>query len=166
MHRRSKMLVAAPNLCLDITIALPRLVPCTVARATATDTSAGGKGVNVARASVALGATPTLAGFLPARDGHHFVELLQAENPAGISLRSVTVDGVLCVASILLEDCGRVSVINGRGPDIAGDADIVRQGMAVASASCETQTAGRVYPARAAALFEQIAIRSVPVTHR
>lgn len=109
------MLIAAPNLCLDITIALPRLVPGSVARATATDTCAGGKGANVARAAIALGATPTLAGFLPMRDGHHFVELLARD---GVALRFVDVEGVLRVASVLLEDDGRVSVINGRGPDV------------------------------------------------
>lgn len=109
------MLIAAPNLCLDITVTLPRLVPGAVTRATATDTSAGGKGVNAARAAIALGATPTLAGFLPTQDGHHFVELLE---PEGVALRRVAVGGVLRVASILVEHDGRVSVINGRGPEV------------------------------------------------
>src|ERR1700712_5782570 len=109
------MLIATPNLCLDITVSVPRLRPGTVTRATATDTSAGGKGVNVARAALALGGRPVLAGFLPTGDGHRLEELLQAD---GLALRPVAVDGVLRVASILLESNGRVTVINGRGPEV------------------------------------------------
>ncbi len=109
------MLIATPNLSLDITIRLDRLRPGTVARATATDTSAGGKGVNVARAALALGAGPELAGFLPAQDGSRLATMLARE---GTAFHPVAVDGELRVASILLEADGRVTVINGRGPDI------------------------------------------------
>lgn len=116
------MLIASPNLCLDITVALPRLVPGAVARATATNTSAGGKGVNVARAARTLGTPPVVAGFLPRQDGSRFSDLIDSE---GLTLRSVAVDGVLRVASILLEDDGRVTVINGRGPDV-GPAEWLR----------------------------------------
>ncbi len=109
------MLIATPNLCLDITVRLARLEPGTVARATFTDTSAGGKGVNAARAATALGAAPMLTGFLPTADGSRFEQLLAAE---GTSFRPSAVDGVLRVATILLEDDGRVTVVNGRGPEI------------------------------------------------
>ena len=109
------MLVATPNLCLDITVRLPRLVPGSVARAGATDTSAGGKGGNVCRAATLLGADPMLTGFLPRVDGHWFEELLAAERTA---FRPLPVAGRLRVATILLEDDGRVTVVNGRGPDI------------------------------------------------
>ncbi|QNK81675.1 1-phosphofructokinase family hexose kinase [Nakamurella sp. PAMC28650] len=109
------MLIAAPNLCLDITIAIPRLVPGSVSRATGTDTSAGGKGVNVARAARTLGGRPVVAGFLPRADGSRFTRLLDAE---GLALRKVDVDGVLRIASILVEDDRRVTVINGRGADV------------------------------------------------
>ncbi|MET3808784.1 1-phosphofructokinase family hexose kinase [Nakamurella sp. UYEF19] len=109
------MLIATPNLCLDITVRLPHLVPGAIARATATDTSAGGKGVNVARAATALGAGPLLTGFLPTGDGSRLEQLLHHES---IAFRTVPVDGVLRVATILLEDDGRVTVINGRGAQI------------------------------------------------
>ena len=109
------MLIATPNLCLDITVQLAHLEPGTVARATATDTSAGGKGVNAARAAAALGAAPMVTGFLPTHDGNRFEQLLAAER---LSFRPVPVDGVLRVATVLLEDDGRVTVVNGRGPDI------------------------------------------------
>ncbi len=112
------MLIATPNLCLDITIRLPRLVPGAIARATATDISAGGKGVNVARAGALIGAAPVLTGFLPIEDGARLADLLAVE---GIAFRPVDVAGVLRVASILLEDNGRVTVVNGRGPAIEGD---------------------------------------------
>ena len=110
------MLIATPNLCLDITVRLPQLVPGSIARSHDTDTSAGGKGVNVARAATALGAAPVLTGFLPTDDGDRLRTLLDRE---GIGFRPVEVDGVLRVATILLENSGRVTVINGRGPQIA-----------------------------------------------
>lgn len=109
------MLVATPNLCLDITVRLARLAPGTIARSTDTDTSAGGKGVNVSRAAKLLGAEPLVTGLLPGSDGYRFEQLLAAE---GIHFQPVAVDGVLRVATILLEDDGRVTVVNGRGPDI------------------------------------------------
>lgn len=109
------MLIATPNLSLDITVRLTRLELGTVARAFATDTSAGGKGVNVARAAAVLGAAPVLTGFLPTADGNRFEQLLSTERT---SFRPLAVDGVLRVSTILLEDDGRVTVVNGRGPEI------------------------------------------------
>src|ERR1700712_5007372 len=93
------MLIAAPNLCLDITIRLPRLVPGTVARATTTDTSAGSKGVNVARAAKAIGAKPLLAGFVPREDGDRLLHLLAGED---LPIQPISVDGALRLATILL----------------------------------------------------------------
>lgn len=109
------MLIATPNLALDITVRLARLRPGSVTRASATDSSAGGKGVNVARAAKALGADPEVTGFLPRAGGDRLAALLAQE---GICFSPVAVDGELRVASILLEDDGRVTVINGRGPEI------------------------------------------------
>jgi 1-phosphofructokinase family hexose kinase len=117
--RRSRqealMLIATPNLCLDITVRVPRLQLGIVARATDTDTSAGGKGVNVARAAAVLGGAPVLTGFLPTADGSRFEQLLANERT---TFRPLAVDGELRVATILLEDDGRVTVVNGRGPQI------------------------------------------------
>jgi len=105
------MLVATPNLCLDITVRLHRLVPGSVGRAKGTDTSAGGKGVNVARAAAILGAEPVLCGFLAAEDGARLTDLLARER---LALQPIHVDGVTRVSTILLEDDGRVTVVNGR----------------------------------------------------
>ena len=41
------MLVVTPNTCIDVTTWLPALVPGSVSRATRTEVTAGGKGVNV-----------------------------------------------------------------------------------------------------------------------
>ncbi|SDO51950.1 1-phosphofructokinase [Nakamurella panacisegetis] len=106
------MLIAAPNLCLDITIRLAALVPGTVARAGSTDTSAGSKGVNVARAAKSIGARPVIAGFLPHGNGDRLLQLLDEEQ---LELQHVPVDGELRLATILLEDSGRVTMVNGRG---------------------------------------------------
>lgn len=109
------MLIVTPNLCLDITIRIARLIPGTIARSSHTETAAGSKGVNVARAARTLGAAPILAGFLPDDDGARFVTLLGRE---GTPLLPVAVPGVLRIASILLADDGQVTVINGRGPEV------------------------------------------------
>ena len=106
------MLIAAPNLCLDITIRLTRLVPGTVTRAGSTDTSAGSKGVNVARAAKLIGADPLVVGFLPSVNGDRLMHLLHSE---GLTLQQIPVDGELRLATILLEDDGRVTMVNGRG---------------------------------------------------
>jgi 1-phosphofructokinase family hexose kinase len=114
------MLIATPNPCLDITVRLAALVPGTVSRATATVTMAGGKGVNVARAARALGEPDVrVAALLPVGDGSRFAELLAGE---GTELATVPVPGVTRVATILLEDSGRVTVVNGRGAEIAASA--------------------------------------------
>jgi 1-phosphofructokinase family hexose kinase len=110
------MLIATPNPCLDITVRLAALVPGTVSRATGTLTTAGGKGVNVARAARALGEPDVrFAALLPEEDGSRYAELLAGE---GTRLLPVGVPGVTRIATIFLEDSGRVSVVNGRGPDI------------------------------------------------
>jgi 1-phosphofructokinase family hexose kinase len=110
------MLIVTPNPCLDITVRVAALVPGTVSRARTTTTMAGGKGVNVARAARALGeADVRFAALLPRQDGTRYAELLAAE---GIGMLPIDVEGVTRVATIVLEDSGRVTVINGRGADI------------------------------------------------
>lgn len=111
------MLVVTPNVCFDVTVRLPALIPGTVMRATHTITTAGGKGVNVIRAARARGTTDArLVSFLPAEDGARFAELLSGE---GTTLLSVPAEGQTRVATIFLEESGRASVINGRGPEIS-----------------------------------------------
>ncbi len=107
------MLVVTPNTCIDVTTWLPTLAPGSVSRATRTSTSAGGKGVNVCRTLRALGCSPRLIGLSPASDPR-LAQLLAAE---GCDFVAVPHSGESRLALILLEDSGRVSVVNGRGPE-------------------------------------------------
>jgi tagatose 6-phosphate kinase len=57
------ILTVTPNLALDITYEVPRLVPGATHRVSRVRQRAGGKGVNVARVLRTLGATPVIAGL-------------------------------------------------------------------------------------------------------
>jgi tagatose 6-phosphate kinase len=57
------ILTVTPNLALDITYEVARLIPGTTHRVRRVRQRAGGKGVNVARVLRALGATPVIAGL-------------------------------------------------------------------------------------------------------
>lgn len=107
------MLVVTPNTCIDVTTWLPTLVPGSVSRATRTEVTPGGKGVNVCRTLRALGATPRLVGLSPLSDPR-LEDLLAAE---GCDFLPVHHHGRTRLALILLEDDGRVTVVNGRGPE-------------------------------------------------
>ncbi len=107
------MLVVTPNTCIDVTTWLPSLVPGSVSRATRTEVTAGGKGVNVCRTLRALGGRPRLIGLSAASDPR-LAELLAAE---GCDFLPVPHRGQTRLALILLEDAGRVTVVNGRGPE-------------------------------------------------
>ena len=107
------MLVVTPNTCLDVTTWLPTLAPGSVSRATRTEVTAGGKGVNVCRSLRALGAAPRLVGLSSAYDPR--LEALLATE--GCDFLPVPHRGQTRLALILLEDDGRVTVVNGRGPE-------------------------------------------------
>ncbi len=111
------MLVVTPNLCFDVTVRLPELIPGAILRATETSTTAGGKGVNVVRSAGATGIIGSrLLGFLAAVDGDRLRTLLADE---GIALIGVPADGSVRISTILLETGGRTTVVNGRGPQIS-----------------------------------------------
>ncbi len=109
------MLVVTPNLCFDRTLWVEAFEAGTVSRPHRVLATAGGKGVNVARALRSLGAAPELLGLLPAEDGDRFVRLLAEE---GQSLRAVEVAGSVRVATIVVEDSGRATVFNEPGPTV------------------------------------------------
>ncbi len=73
------MLVVGPNLAVDQTVAVPRLVPGTIHRVPAILRLAGGKGTNLARALRALGADPLLCGFAGGPTGDACTAYLRAE---------------------------------------------------------------------------------------
>ena len=108
------MLVVTPNTCIDVTTWLPSLVPGSVSRATRTEVTAGGKGVNVCRGCCGPSATaPASSASLP------------PPTPGGRSCsppRAAT-SSQCCTAarpasrSSSSRMPGRVSVVNGRGPE-------------------------------------------------
>ena len=107
------VLVVTPNTCIDVTTWLPTLAPGSVSRAARTVATAGGKGVNVCRTLRALGDTPRLVG-LSARSDPRLAHLLAEE---GCDFLPVPHRGQTRLAMIFLEDSGRVTVVNGRGPE-------------------------------------------------
>lgn len=107
------MLVVTPNTCIDVTTWLPALAPGSVSRASRTEVTAGGKGVNVCRTLRALGGHPRLVGLSSVSDPR-LADLLAAE---GCDFLPVPHSGQGRLALILLEDAGRVTVVNGRGPE-------------------------------------------------
>jgi 1-phosphofructokinase family hexose kinase len=109
------VLVAAPNLALDRVVRLPELRPGEVQRFREADVRAGGKGVNVCRAARLLGAPAPLVALTPGRTGQAVAELLAAEQ---IDLMAVPCSGEIRAATIVLEDSGRVTVLNEPGPRV------------------------------------------------
>lgn len=107
------MIVATPNLCFDRTLRLPRLAPGAVHRSGQADVTAGGKGVNVARVLRSHGCRPVVAGLVPTVDGEQLRRLLLDE---GAQLVGVPVKGRTRAATVLVEDAGRVTVVNEPGP--------------------------------------------------
>lgn len=73
------MLVIGPNLSIDQTVAVPRLMVGTIHRVPAILRLAGGKGTNLARALRTLGAVPTLCGFVGGPAGEAYRAYLRTE---------------------------------------------------------------------------------------
>ncbi len=107
------MLVVTPNTCIDVTTWLGVLVPGTVGRSRRTASTAGGKGVNVCRTLRSLGRSPRLVGLSPAEDPR--LERFLAEE--GTDFVPLHHRGQGRIALVVLEDDGRVTVVNGRGPE-------------------------------------------------
>ena len=115
------MLVVNPNLCFDRTLWVDELTVGTVSRPRRAEVTAGGKGVNVARALLALGESGTLVGLMPVGGADRLEELLRTE---GLRFVPVVVEGEARSATIVVEDSGRATVLNEPGPALgAGDLD-------------------------------------------
>jgi len=109
------MLIAGPNLTLDRTLTIAELRPGEVLRFEHAVTTAGGKGVNVARAALALGAPAVLVGLLPGHTGAAAAAMLAEER---LSVCGIAVGGEIRSAAIVLERSGRVTVMNEPGPEL------------------------------------------------
>lgn len=112
------VLVVGPNLAIDRTMSTGELKPGSPPAITQVAVTAGGKGVNVARATQALGLDATLVGLLPGELGLAVAGLLADE---GIRLVGVPVPGELRSAMIIHEPGGRATVLNEPGPELALD---------------------------------------------
>lgn len=109
------MLVAGPNLALSRVARLPTLVPGEVLRFTSAEVMAGGKGVNACRAALALGTPARLVALVPGHTGAALAALIREE---GIELLEVPCEGEVRVATIVVEESGRVTVLNEPGPEL------------------------------------------------
>jgi 1-phosphofructokinase family hexose kinase len=111
------VLVIGPNLSIDQTVAVPRLLPGTVHRVPSILRLAGGKGTNVARALQTLGEEPLLCGFVGGATGNQLAAYLRAE---GIAHRLVPIAGETRVCfSIADDESGEQTEFYEAGPPIA-----------------------------------------------
>jgi 1-phosphofructokinase family hexose kinase len=110
------MLIAGPNLTIDRTAAIDELRPGEVLRLHDVAVTPGGKGLNVARAALALGVPATLVGFVPGHTGRAAAALIAEE---GVTLEGVAVAGEIRSTAVILETGGRATVLNEPGPSLA-----------------------------------------------
>jgi 1-phosphofructokinase family hexose kinase len=127
------MLIAGPNLTIDRTLTIAELRPGEVLRFDTAVITPGGKGVNVARAAMALGADAVLVGLVPGHTGAAVAAMLARE---GVALAGVEVGGEVRSAAIVLEPSGRVTVMNEPGPELREE-DWERYAAAVADRLAE-----------------------------
>jgi 1-phosphofructokinase family hexose kinase len=109
------MLIAGPNLTMDRTASLPSLRPGEVLRFDRVVVTAGGKGLNVARAARALGHSALLVSLAPGHTGRAAAALIAEE---GIELSGVPCAGELRSTMIVQERGGRTTVMNEPGPRV------------------------------------------------
>lgn len=133
------MLVATPNIAVDRTVRLAQLRPGEVLRPARAVVTAGGKGLNVGRAWHALGGEPATLVSFRARTDADLVDRLFAAEP--VRFVGVDVPGEARVATIYLEESGRVTVLNEPGPEVtAADWDRYEQVVAAELATGRHQT--------------------------
>nr|MCH9706732.1 1-phosphofructokinase [Actinomycetes bacterium] len=107
------IVVVNPNPVFDRTIVVERLIPGTVMRTLEVEVTAGGKGVNVARALRALQVPVTLIAPVGRDDGQRYERLLSEE---GADVEALEVSGFVRIASIYRESAShRVTVVNDAG---------------------------------------------------
>lgn len=112
------MLVVTPNLCFDRTLRVERFDAGSIVRPYDVVETPGGKGVNVCRAVGDLGGTADLLGLVGRDDEVRLAGQIRAE---GMRLHAVEVAGRQRVATVIVEDSGRASVLNEPGPVVGSD---------------------------------------------
>jgi 1-phosphofructokinase family hexose kinase len=127
------ILCVTPNVAIDRTLNVPRFAAGGVWRACEVHSAAGGKGLNVARASRRLGRPVRCTGPLGGPTGQRVAMLAEAE---GLPARWTWIDGETRTSVIVVGDAGAATVINEPGPAIS-DADWARFVVDVANEATE-----------------------------
>jgi 1-phosphofructokinase family hexose kinase len=109
------MLIAGPNLTIDRTSTIPELRAGGVLRLADVVVTPGGKGLNVARAALALEVRATLVAFVPGHTGRASAAMIAEE---GVALQAIDVPGEIRSTSVILEPGGRATVLNEPGPEL------------------------------------------------
>jgi 1-phosphofructokinase family hexose kinase len=111
------MLIINPNPCFDRTLSLSNFARGAVMRGESAVVTAGGKGINVARAMRALGSSATLAVLIGEKDAVIYKNLLKDE---GAEFIATTHPGIVRVATIIFEINNPTStIINERGSEVS-----------------------------------------------
>ena len=110
------MLVVGLNLAVDRTHFISELIPGHVQRPREAAPIAGGKALNVVRAATGVGGEPRLLGFAGGPIGGALRQMIRAES---FRARLVETEGDTRCAVIVVEDSGRVTVLNEPGPTIS-----------------------------------------------
>lgn len=109
------MLAICPNPTIDRLVVLDELHPGTVARARENRAYPAGKSVSAARGSLANGARPGVLALLPSEGSGWYLDTLVAE---GMDVAAHTYPGAVRESIIVIEDDGRVTVLNGTGAPV------------------------------------------------
>lgn len=118
MSDRPAIVCVTPNAALDRTLLVPQHQPGRVLRAVEVIPSAGGKGINVARAASVLGADVMCAGLLAGHTGRLTAELASRE---GLDSVWTWIDGETRTTVIIVDsESGDATVINEPGPAVTG----------------------------------------------
>jgi 1-phosphofructokinase len=133
---RPAIVCVTPNAALDRTLLVPGYHAGRVLRAEEVVTSAGGKGINVARAAAVLGADVMCAGLLAGHTGRLTAELASRE---GLDSVWTWIDGETRTTVIVVDsESGDATVINEPGPEVtAADWNRLRSNVARAARRAE-----------------------------
>jgi tagatose 6-phosphate kinase len=117
--RGAKIVCVTPNVSVDRTFVVPRLVPDAVLRTDRTLAVAGGKGFNVARSLQVLGYRPLTVGMIGGHTGSHVAALARKER---LDTRWTGIRGETrtCVV-IVSRETGTATVVNEAGPAVSAD---------------------------------------------
>ncbi len=109
------MLAICPNPTIDRIVVLGELRPGTVDRARENRAYPAGKSVSAARGGIANGARPAVLALLPFEGSAWYLDTLVAE---GMDVAAHSCPGRVRESIIVIEDDGRVTVLNGAGAPV------------------------------------------------